>query len=96
MAKKKDRSELEQLRGLNRQLTKKVKQLQKQVGRRDKELSKTFNEVNNFTTLESEERDLIESPRCSKCKSAQVTIIDLKIKEVLKCHECCYVKSKLK
>jgi hypothetical protein len=86
MAKKKDHAEVEHLRGLNRQLIKKVKQLQKEVGRSQKQVEKKIAEYNNF--VEPSEEEVYNQVNCSKCKSSNISVIDLKIKTVKVCLEC--------
>jgi DNA-directed RNA polymerase subunit RPC12/RpoP len=86
MAKKKDHAEVEHLRGLNRQLVKKIKQLQKEVGRTQKLADKTIAEYNNF--VEPSEIEEYTTVHCSKCKSPNVSIIDMNVRTVKVCLEC--------
>lgn len=95
MAKKKDHRELEHLRGLNRELVKKVKNLQKQVGRSEKQTAKKIAEYNNFTALD-EAVEETNSVTCKKCKSSKLSIIDFNIKTITICLECGFRETKKK
>lgn len=94
MARNKEKSELEHLRGQNRQLRKQVKSLQKQLGRHQKE-------IKNLKVNESPDKDRLpmsyqeeEFDACPVC-DGELRYIDMKIKTVVNCSSCEYRRTEL-
>ena len=92
MTKKRDRSELEALRGKNKKLESVIKDLTKQVGRSKKR-------ENRIESLEQDLHQQLEEAqmfnesnillnKCPKCDVGNMDIIDLEVKKILLCKNC--------
>lgn len=83
----KEGSELEFLRGENRQLKKHIKNLQKELGRSNKELNKI---LNNLPEIEEQPvREVVKDNECPKCK-AKLVEINLGARKLVSCKDCAY------
>lgn len=83
MAKSKDKSEVEHLRGLNRQLLKQLKKAGRQVNRAEKQALRKNEDVEDVEEVEEE----LQEGKCSKCK-ARLAPIDLGVRIVYNCTKC--------
>lgn len=94
MAKNKERSELEYLRALNRELKSEIRHLKKKAGRSNKKVKQYEATVELQADPEpeiTEEHFQILKPRCPECQG-ELDIVDLVIKELAQC-ECGYRKT---
>lgn len=98
MVKPKDSSEVEYLRGINRQLTRQIKNLKKQVGRGTKEIKRLAEGLEPDLEDEIEQPVLhtVENPdTCPQC-TKEIVIIDLGKRLLHNCKACGYRKVKIK
>lgn len=92
MAKPKDRTEVEFLRGQNRDLQKQIKHLKKELGR----MNKRARNVEDLEEIIREDDIGQGSPTvavdavrlCKKCQSNSLTVANLGVKTYLFCNDC--------
>lgn len=91
MAKARDRSEVEFLRGEVRKLRSAIKHYKKELGRATKR-SRDYEELESVVQEQElaveEIRLAVASPSCSKCQSSSVTMADLGAKVYKFCSNC--------
>lgn len=92
MAKSKDKSEVEYLKGLNRQLKKQLKKVNRQASRAEKQALRQLEDAEEVEEVEEEEAS---DGKCSKCK-ARLVPIDMGIRIVYNCQKCGHREAKKK
>lgn len=93
MAKSRERSEVELLRADNKRLTKQVKELQRTLGRLQKN-SRNVEELEDlFKDMEYEavEKSVPRTGGCPECGNA-LENVSLGVKQIIKCTKCAYSK----
>jgi hypothetical protein len=91
--KSKDESELEYLRGMNRQLKKQLKKVTRQAGRAVKEVNKQLLEDQEDVEVELEEVETNKTEKCPQC-GLRASLISLGVREVIVCDKCKFRKSR--
>jgi hypothetical protein len=89
MAKNKDRSEIEMIRGENRKLRSQVRHLEKEVSK----LSRNNKKIEDLEEIIQEDIQLAQHEvsnvrSCKKCASPKVVPLDLGVKTFLMCTNC--------
>ncbi len=93
MARSKDKNELEHLRGENRSLQKENRRLKKLL-RQQERFIHTVDEDIIDGLLEEELNRPPKREKCTQCGIGFLTEIHLGIKELIKCSECSYRKTR--
>lgn len=94
MARKRDRSELEHLRGEIRRLESEVRRLKKQLRQQEKEtLNRDIDILDELLNHELTEKET-KLERCSQCGIGYLEVTDLGIKKLIKCTECSYRRTR--
>lgn len=94
MARKRDKNELEHLRGENRKLESEVRRLKKQLRQQEKEtLNRDVDILDELLNQELEEK-VVRKERCTQCGIGHLDVTDLGIKKLIKCSECSYRRTK--
>lgn len=93
MSRTKDKSEIEHVRALNRQLEKENKMLRRQVAR----LSKRSQDVEELEEALKEEQitqehNYVDPTQCKNCLKGNVKSVSLGVKQLMSCDSCNYRK----
>ena len=91
MSRTKDKSEIEHVRALNRQLEKENKMLRRQVAR----LSKRTQDVEELEEALKEEQitqehNYVDPTQCKECLKGKISITSLGIRTIKTCNGCTY------
>lgn len=97
MSKKRDRSEVEHLRGVVKNQRSLIKHLKKEVGRSQKREHRVedLEEILAEEMLEEQhqEKEYVKDDKCPQCKT-KVELVDLGPKKLIICQSCGYRKTK--
>lgn len=92
MAKKKERSETEYLRGVIKNQRSIIKHLQKEVGRSKKRQQQDELMAEELLEDEFQEQDMISDNKCPECGKGTLETVDLKVRKMTVCNSCNYRK----
>lgn len=98
MTKKKSKSEVETLRGVNRNLRKQIKHLQKQIGRKEKreylldDVEEREAELHLKEQLE--ESEFVSTGNCPECDVGKLELVELGNRVLVNCNTCKYRSTK--
>lgn len=91
---KKDRNEVEHLRGIIRELKSENRNLRKQIGRSNKKVLQLEEHASDLEDLEPphQEEEVVAKVSCPKCRGNLKTV-DLGTRTLVNCEDCKYRKS---